>query len=100
MSRCIVLDDGIRVYSKRAGSKPPPDAVYVGRPTVWGNPFVVGVHGAQGECVELYRRWIQEDDQASLRERAQRELRGRSLVCWCAPLPCHADVLMEVANSA
>jgi len=26
------------------------------------------------------------------------ELRGRDVVCWCAPLPCHADILLELAN--
>jgi len=27
------------------------------------------------------------------------ELRGKDLVCWCSPLPCHADVLLELANA-
>lgn len=42
-----------KVYSRRNGAeKPPDDAVYVGRPTQFGNPFVVGRDGKQGECVE------------------------------------------------
>jgi hypothetical protein len=85
----------MRVYSKRVGGIPP-QAVYVGRPTKWGNPFVVGVHGKQGECVELYRKWLME--QPALIQQAREELRGKDLVCWCAPLPCHADVLMKMAN--
>jgi hypothetical protein len=89
-----------RVYSKRKGAETPPaGAVYVGRPTRWGNPFVVGKDGAQGECVELFRDWIMDPERASLRARARAELRGRDLVCWCAPKPCHADVLLEVANA-
>lgn len=91
-----------RVYSRRKGAETPPaDAIYVGRPTVWGNPFIVGVDGDQGECVELYRKYIMRASSAAmnLRERARRELAGKDLVCWCHLLPCHADVLLEVANA-
>jgi hypothetical protein len=88
-----------RVYSKRKGAEPAPaDAVYVGRPTQFGNPFVVGVDGDQGECVEMYRDFITDPDAAVLRKRIRAELRGKDLVCWCAPKPCHADVLLEIAN--
>lgn len=91
------------VYSKRKGAEPPPvDAEYVGRPTRWGNPFVVGVHGGQGECVELFREWIGRPEQRSLRQAARRMLRGKDLVCWCSspnkPRPCHANVWIEIAN--
>lgn len=86
-----------KVYSKRKGAeKPPAGAVYVGRPTKWGNPFVVGKDGSQARCVELYREWMMY--QPKLREEARRELKGKDLVCWCAPKPCHADVLLELAN--
>jgi len=88
-----------RVYSRRKGAEPSPrGAVYVGRPTKYGNPFVVGEHGRQGECVELFREWIWRDEQEWLRTQAARELNGLDLVCWCAPKPCHADVLLEIAN--
>lgn len=87
-----------RVYSRRKGAEPPPEgAVYVGRPSKWGNPFKVGVHGAQGECVEMYRRMVM-DHGPRLRDEIRAELRGKDLVCWCAPKPCHADVLLEIAN--
>lgn len=89
-----------RVYSKRKGAeKPPDDAVYVGRPTRWGNPFIVGQDGKQGECVTLYRDWLLDPERAPLRRAVRAELRGKDLVCWCAPKPCHADVLLEVANA-
>jgi hypothetical protein len=81
----------------------PPDTIYVGRPTVWGNPYVVGSHLLSGEmltagkAVELYRQHVQEVfDPMTIRTR----LGGKNLACWC-PLdrPCHADVLLELANS-
>jgi hypothetical protein len=85
----------MRVLNRRVVGIPQ-GAVYVGRPTKWGNPFVVGRHGVQGECVRLYAEWIK--TQPTLLAAAQAELGGRDLVCWCAPKACHADVLMAIAN--
>lgn len=73
-----------------------PGPIYVGRPGPWGNPFHVGKHGTRAEAIALYREWLLA--QPALVARARRELRGRDLECWCAPLPCHADVLLEIAN--
>lgn len=78
-------------------NKKSPYDVYIGRPSKWGNPFVVGRDGARGECVELYRRWIQ--TQPELMAAAKRELKGKVLGCWCAPQACHGDVLAEIANN-
>lgn len=87
-----------QVYNKRHNDFSY-EAVYVGRPTAFGNPFIVGKDGKQGECVELYRSWIWHPEQKWLREKIMNELRGKDLICWCAPLDCHADVIMEIANS-
>jgi hypothetical protein len=90
----------------------PEGAVYVGRPTKWGNPFyLVDVldafcgdeQEAREDCVRSYRRWLHEDEAyvalASTID-ARRELRGRDLACWCRlDQPCHADVLLEIANN-
>jgi hypothetical protein len=74
-----------------------PAAVYVGRPTIWGNPWVVSAALPPLEAVARYRALLDAD--ANLRARARRELAGHDLVCWCRPSqPCHADVLLEVAN--
>ena len=91
------------VPNKRA-DKIPADAVYVGRPTKWGNPFKVGSWGIvphmgrvdQAEAVRLYKEWLWQ--RPDLVEQAKSGLKGKDLVCWCAPLPCHADVLLELAN--
>lgn len=84
------------VYSRRGGPRTPRGAVDITRPSIWGNPFVVGKDGVQGECVEKYREWINRPEQATLRARMCRELRGRDLVCVCKPEPCHGDVILEV----
>lgn len=56
--------------------------------------------------VDAYRAWLAQAQQASLREKAKVALRGKNLACWCPivdkdgnPVPCHADVLLEIANA-
>lgn len=70
--------------------------VYIGRPSFWGNPFQVGVYGTRERCIQAYREMILRD--ARLVEKARKELRGKTLGCWCSPKPCHGDVLLEIAN--
>lgn len=79
----------MRVWNKREHNIPV-DAVYVGRPSKYGNPFVIGRDGTREDVISKYEAWIKDKDVS--------QLRGKDLVCWCAPLPCHADVLMRVAN--
>ena len=112
-----------RVQRKRTkGWRMPEGAIYVGRPSVYGNPFAVGasfcgptirtVHD-MADAVALFRYWLSLDvlnhlvwDSALIAAHvrikaalALDEIRGRDLACWC-PLdePCHADVLLEIAN--
>jgi hypothetical protein len=75
----------------------PADAIYVGRPSGWGNPFVIGRDGTREEVIEKYRRHVEGMDKTQ-RAKWLKPLRGKHLVCWCAPLPCHADILFEFAN--
>ncbi len=92
-----------RIQRKRTkGWRMPENAVYVGRPTKWFNPFALGslapAVGPDGPaiCVASYRRWAT----AEYKRAAAEELRGKDLACWC-PLvvPCHADVLLAWANA-
>src|SRR6185437_6301103 len=69
--------------------------VYIGRPSKWGNPFVIGRDGTREQVVAKYERWLLDSE---LREDVA-ELRGKVLGCWCAPKACHGDVLTRLANS-
>jgi len=69
--------------------------IYVGRPSPWGNPFVIGADGTREQVIEKYRAWIQ--TQPHLLKMLP-DLRGKILGCHCFPLPCHADVLVELSN--
>lgn len=86
-----------RVLKVGPGDLIPKGAVYVGRPGKWGNPFNIGKDGDRAEVIDKFRRWFYASD--AMVAEARRELRGKDLVCWCAPLPCHADVLLKAANS-
>jgi Domain of unknown function (DUF4326) len=93
-----------RIQRKRVkGWKMPPNTVYVGRPSIWGNPYEL----RRGDSHELkmavanYRAVIEANQLSAERFRKPiAQLRGKNLACWC-PLdqPCHADVLLEIANS-
>lgn len=83
-----------RVHNMR--NSKPSNSVYIGRPSIWGNPFVIGRDGDREQVIEKYRRWLESNP--ALVARAKTELKGKNLVCWCAPLPCHGDVLLSLAN--
>lgn len=72
-----------------------PFDVYVGRPTKWGNPFIIGRDGTRAEVIDKYENWIRGN--AGLWMDLE-DLRGKVLGCHCAPLACHGDVLVRLAN--
>jgi hypothetical protein len=124
----VALMAACRIQRKRTrGWRMPEGAVYVGRPSQWGNPFSSSAYTAE-QRVELYRTAVMGampiafaaglvrhvsiielanariDKLSSLR---LADLRGHDLACWCAlvdgagnPVPCHADVLLELANAS
>jgi len=120
-----------RIQRRRTkGWRMPEGAIYVGRPTIYGNPVRCTPHGCRRKpcgccepyrcCVDVYQEWVNSgiegrdshtgslvialDAEAGYPRRSELvrrlpELRGRDLACWC-PLdqPCHADVLLALAN--
>jgi hypothetical protein len=67
--------------------------VYIGRPSKWGNPFVIGRDGDRDEVIRKYKEWILSQPELL---RDLKELDGKVLGCWCAPKKCHGDVLLEL----
>lgn len=98
--------------SRASGWRMPPNTVKVDRTTPWGNPFIVGRDGPQERCVELFRFLmggyvcmtasadpLYQDFYLELVRWHKEDLRGKKLACWCRlGTPCHADVLLELAN--
>lgn len=97
-----------RIQVRRTkGYRKPKDAVYVGRPSKWGNPYPVKLHG------EVVVEWFERELVAAIEDpwgqphtlpirviaESIEELRGKDLACWCRPGDvCHADVLLDLAN--
>lgn len=81
------------IDSQKIEYMPPINSIYVGRPTKWGNPFVIGKDGTREEVVEKYREYI-----SYRAPEVIEELKGKDLICHCAPKACHAYVLSEIAN--
>lgn len=79
-----------------------PYDVYIGRGSKWGNPYshlpntkAEFKTETREEAVEMYRKWLitQPDLVGCLRE-----LKGKTLGCFCKPKRCHGDILAEIAN--
>ena len=112
-----------RIQRQRTkGWRMPENTVYVGRPSVWGNPYTIRREGkvtwdvyhyrsflatytsrtgaeARAYAVNKLRQLLERGLDPWGEDRIRAELAGKNLACWC-PLdqPCHADVLLEIAN--
>ena len=95
-----------RVQLKRsAGWKMPANTVKVDRTTRWGNPFTIAECGSAAIAVAQHGRWMRGEIGAPggaeppPRDALRAALGGRNLACWCALNgPCHADLLLMLAN--
>lgn len=70
--------------------------VYIGRPSKWGNPFVLGKDGPRSEVIRKYEDWLLAQPELIA---ALPELRGKILGCWCSPAACHGEVLARLAHA-
>ena len=82
-----------QVFNKRRPREIPKGAVYVGRPTQWGNPFS---KSSKAQNIEDFREYAEKRNAND--PNWLKPLRGKNLVCWCSPEGCHGDVLVEMAN--
>lgn len=79
-----------RVHNKHHKTAPA-DAVYIGRGSPWGNPFVIDIDGDRDAVCDKFEAQILPHLDVST-------LRGRHLVCFCAPKRCHGDAILKKAN--
>jgi hypothetical protein len=102
-----MTDTPLRIQRKRTkGWRLPEGAVYIGRPSVWQNPFGPSGSAASISCddpieaVRLHREMVAEE--CTRRRRVPNyimALRGKTLACWCREdQPCHGDILLRLAN--
>ena len=69
----------------------PKDAVYIGRGSPYGNPYVIGKHGTREQVIDLFEKHV-------LPTLDVTALRGKDLVCFCKPQACHGDAILKKAN--
>lgn len=69
--------------------------VYIGRGSKWGNPFRICSNYNRRQVIAAYTLWLETQPRLLA---ALPELTGKTLGCYCAPLPCHGDVLLQLAN--
>lgn len=70
--------------------------MYIGRPSIWANPFIIGRDGTRADVVEKHREWFEQ--QPEMQRLARKRLKGKNLECFCAPLACHGTILLFYAN--
>lgn len=78
----------------------PPGHIYIGRPSIWGNPFRVGTRLGEyerGMAVLAFEEWVR--TQPELITKAKRVLKDKVLVCFCAPAACHGDVWARIVDA-
>lgn len=67
------------------------NAVYCGRGSPYGNPYRIGISGTRDEVCDLFEKKVLPKLDVS-------SLRGKDLVCFCAPKRCHCDTILKKAN--
>ena len=70
--------------------------IYIGRGSKWGNPFKIPQDGDRKEVVRKYHTWVIKQEHLM---RDLHELKGKVLGCYCAPLLCHGDILLDLAEA-
>ena len=78
------------VYNKHHRNAPA-GAVYIGRGSPWGNPYVIGKDGDRAAVIEKFEAYAR--SRPELIARMCVELAGKDMLCFCDPLPCHGHVI-------
>ncbi len=91
MVKVMMQVSNLRVVNVR---KEPCD-IYIGRGSIWGNPYHIGKDGTREEVIEKYRNYILSNN--FLMSRLS-DLRGKKLGCYCKPKLCHGDILVQLVE--
>lgn len=103
------MEDTKQTKSTVVHCKKEPYDIYIGRGSIWGNPFThkplnstkakVQVESRE-EAILEFEKWLlnSDDKEAQLMRENLYQLKGKVLGCWCAPKACHGDVLAKLAN--
>lgn len=82
--------------SKNPEYHTPLGAVYIGRGSPYGNPFMIGIHGNRDQVCDQFETMVESNPE--LKAKIKKELKGKDLICYCKPARCHGDYLLKIAN--
>lgn len=74
----------------------PKEAVYIGRKSPYGNPFMIQIHGDRNKVCDMYEVIV--EAVPAWKDKIKKELKGKDLLCFCKPKRCHGDYLLRIAN--
>ena len=73
--------------------------VYIGRPSIFGNPFEIGKDGDRDEVCDKYEIYVRDRIKKDRIFRNQiKNLKGKTLGCWCSPKRCHGEILIRLSE--
>jgi hypothetical protein len=95
----------IEVVNKKAAGRP--HGVYIGRPSVLGNPFAICSTCSREQAIHMYRDWLRQQWKAGGKVKKElvrlaqqyKDEHELILVCWCAPQACHGDVIRDAITA-
>jgi len=74
----------------------PSDCIYIGRGSLYGNPFCIGEDGTRNQVIRKYIEYVENDP--DLKDILIKDLKGKNLVCFCKPKACHGDYIIQISN--
>lgn len=85
---------------------PTKDDIYIGRPSILGNQFLVSKFGRHG-CIERHKQWLMDTIKYKNKNilKALNDIKIKSeksnvfLICWCKPAACHGDTIKEIVEN-
>ena len=90
-----VIEPACKVYNRHHNNAPT-EAVFIGRGSEWGNPFIIGRDGDRDDVCDKFESIM--EFSPILKAAARADLKGKDLVCFCSPKRCHGDYLIRIAN--
>ena len=70
--------------------------VYIGRGSIWGNPYIIGKDGTRNEVIDKYEEYLKlQIEKGQITNKDLMLLRGKRLGCFCKPKSCHGDVIVK-----
>lgn len=73
---------------------------YIGRGSIFGNPYIIGIHGDRNQVIAQYEKWFKFLLKDPVFTTELLKLKNKVLGCFCsAPLPCHGQIIVDYLDN-